>query len=108
MQTEEAGRKSMSSKIYELSERGICDLCLHIDYVLDLPVLRIHNAYNIIKFIQLGESMYSGFAVGVVGPMMVEVAGIMRLQLRTAGQSCDGSDSRGCRRKKPLRIGPTI
>lgn len=54
--------------------------------------------------------MYSVFAVvfKVVGPVMVDVAGIMRLQLRTAGQSCDGSDSRGCRVKKKLRKGPTI
>lgn len=43
----------------------------------------------------------SAVELEVLGPVMVEVAGIMRLQLRTAGQSCDGSDSRGCRRKKP-------
>lgn len=83
----------MSSEIYELSKRDICDLFLQIDYCLGYNDYK--SVINRFSYCQSG-CVY----LEVLGPVMVK-AGIMRLQLRTEGQSCDGSDSSGCRRKKP-------
>lgn len=95
--------ESVSSKIYELSKRGICYLCwLYFRFVIVK-----YNDCDIINLILTLSHCIQYFAVEFGVAWSVEVAEIMRLQLRTAGQSCDGSDSRGCRRKT-LRRGPTI
>ncbi len=84
MKREKAGRKCVIRDIWAL-----CYLCLHVDYIWALPLLRIMT--DIITLSQCIQ--YFAVEFGVV--WSVEVAEIMRTLLRTAGQSCDGSEGAG-------------